>query len=436
MGTRRRFGYLIAAAMVMVGCTAGDDGSESAGGTTPPAEDAPGESTPAATGPAPGVTDDAVRIGVTFVDTASLEAVGLNYDLGEHENVYNALFDAINAEGGIHGRQIEPVFAPVDPTTIEPAEAACVELTEDADVFMVVGFFLTDAVTCPVGTHETAVIGGEITDQRLGQATAPWISWLPDSDRQGAVIQAMYDAGELDGTVGVWANARDEQQVDDVIVPALEEVGVEVVEVGIEEGADTTALQASTRTIAERFDAAGVDTVVLAGASGQDWPAAMDDNTSYRPKLLFLDAIAVTAYSTNAATTETSILEGAVAGGGYGPDQARYEEATMQECIQRLSDAGLETPTPEESGDDPSNQPYQAAFQACPDVVLMQAWLEAAGEDLNYGTLEAAIDGLELTIPGDPELRTYGPPPDSDGDPAAYLFRWDEAEGHLVLDEG
>jgi ABC-type branched-subunit amino acid transport system substrate-binding protein len=439
VGTRRRFGYLIAAALfVVVGCTAGDDGSESAGGTTPPAEDATGESTPAATGPAPGVTDDAVKVGVTFVDTEALVAVGLNYDLGDHEAVYTALFDAINAEGGINGRQIEPVFAPVDPTAPTPAEEACVQLTEDEDVFVVVGFFLTDAVNCPVATHETAVVGGEMTPQRIEGATAPWLTWLADSGRTDAVLRVMDEAGELEGTIGVYANARDEELVNDSVVPALEEeFGVDVVEVGLEEGADTTALQASTRTIAERFEAAGVDTVVLVGASGQDWPSAMDEDASYRPKLLFLDSIALTAFATNEATTDTSVLEGAVAGGGYGPDQARYEEPAMQECIQILEDAGLETPVPEDIGDDdPSNQPYQAAFQACPDAALMRAWFEAAGDDLNYGTLEAAVEGLEVTIPGDPEPRTYGPPPDSDGDPAAYLFRWDEEGQGLVRDEG
>ena len=103
---------------------------------------------------------------------------------------------------------------------------------------------------------------------------------------------------------------------------------------------------------------------------------------------------------------------------------------------RRSTDAGIETPSPEDVGDDPSIQPFQAAFQACPDLDLLQAWLEAAGEDLNYGTLEAAIDGLEVTASGDPTLRTYGPPPDADGNPPAYLFRWDEALPGLVLDEG
>ena len=107
----------------------------------------------------------------------------------------------------------------------------------------------------------------------------------------------------------------------------------------------------------------------------------------------------------------------------------------MQECVQTLADQGLDTPTPEESGDDPSNQPYQAAFQACPDVALLQAWLTAAGDDLNYGTLAAAVDGLELVVPGDPATRVYGPAPDADGDPTAYLYGWDEADTAFVLEE-
>ncbi len=130
------------------------------------------------------------------------------------------------------------------------------------------------------------------------------------------------------------------------------------------------------------------------------------------------------------------MLEGSLVGGGYGPDQARFDEPAMQECIQVLTDAGLETPTPEEVGDDPSNQPYQAAFQACPDVALTRAWLEAAGEDLNYGTLEGAVDGLELVIPGDPATRTYGAPPAGDGNPVAYLFAWDEGEADYLPVDG
>jgi Periplasmic binding protein len=422
------------ALLVTAACTSGDDSASS--DTTAAAGQ--GSTAPTGTGPSQGVTDDSIKVGVTYVDTEALVASGLNYDLGDHEAVYTALFDAINEDGGINGRQIEPVFAPIDPTNPAPAEEKCVQLTEDDDVFIVTGFFLTDAVTCVVGTHSTAVVGGEMTPERLEQATAPWLTWTPDTDQPETVLRTLADQGALDGSVAIWAAERDQPLVDDVIVPTLADLGVEPVETGIAVAPadDQAAQQAETATIAERFESAGADTVVLVGPSAQGWPTIMSSNGStYRPELLFLDVLAPKAFSTNAATTDTSILEGSLSGGPYGPDQARFDEPGMQECIQTLADQGVETPTPEESGDDPSNQPYQAAFQACPDVALLQAWLEAAGDDLNYGTLDAAIDGLEVAIPGDPTPRTYGPPPDADGDPAAYIFGWDEAEQNFVLQE-
>ena len=135
---------------------------------------------------------------------------------------------------------------------------------------------------------------------------------------------------------------------------------------------------------------------------------------------------AVTAFASNAATTDTSVLEGAIAGGRFGPDQAIYER--MADCVATITDAGVELPAPEDVADDPDNQRFQPAFAACPQVAILQAWLEAAGEDLNYGTLAAVLeDGVEVTIPADPDPpTTFGLPPDGDGNPAAYLYRWDD----------
>jgi hypothetical protein len=101
-----------------------------------------------------------------------------------------------------------------------------------------------------------------------------------------------------------------------------------------------------------------------------------------------------------------------------------------------LAAAGVESPPPNQfDTSDTSNQPYQAAFFACPDMGLMLKWLEAAGENLNYGTLEAAIDGLTLSVPGDPGERTFGPPPASDGDPIAYLFMWNDSAAEFEVVE-
>ena len=54
----------------------------------------------------------------------------------------------------------------------------------------------------------------------------------------------------------------------------------------------------------------------------------------------------------------------------------------------------------------------------------MKALLEKAGKNLNYGTLATAIDGLKVTVSGDPTPRVFGPN-ELDGNASAYLFNWD-----------
>ena len=119
--SRSRRAAMACAGLVTVGmlaaCTSGSD-DDSADTTAAPAEttaetaapdtepadtvadtavdtEAPDETTPVdteapaddvvdqtLTGDAPGVTDDTIKIGITYVDTEALKAVGLDYDLG------------------------------------------------------------------------------------------------------------------------------------------------------------------------------------------------------------------------------------------------------------------------------------------------------------------------------------------------------------------
>src|SRR4029450_1111693 len=185
----------LSSALLVAACTAGDDSASDTTGT----DDTPAAASPSATGPSPGVTDDTVQVGVTHVDESPPSALGLNLRLGDNEGAYQALFDQINAEGGINGREIEAVYAPIDPTSPAPADAACVRLTEDEDVFIVIGFFLADAVRCPLATHATAVIGGTMTEELLADAQAPWLTNLADSDFPVALLDAMHEGGAPDG---------------------------------------------------------------------------------------------------------------------------------------------------------------------------------------------------------------------------------------------
>src|SRR4051812_28565954 len=110
----RRLGLLLAAALV-VGCTAGDTRSSST--TAGPAQTVP-------TGPAPGVTDDTIKVGVEFVDLAAIGDI-VTLDHGDYKRAYKALFDDINAHGGINGRRVDATIVGVNPVGSDSADAAC-----------------------------------------------------------------------------------------------------------------------------------------------------------------------------------------------------------------------------------------------------------------------------------------------------------------------
>jgi hypothetical protein len=422
---------------LLAGCTAGD---ESSSDTTSAGSDSTADTTATTvlTGPSPGVTDDSVKIGVQYVDLTAIADI-VHIDHGDYEAAYTALIDDINANGGINGRTIDPVIVGINPTTTDSADAACVQLTEDDDVFIAMGFFLNDAVTCVGETHETAIIGGSMSEERLGRIHVPWYTTESGSDQTADVIQAFADGGEFDGTLGVYASpGGDEAVMNDVVLPLLDELGVDVAESAVADAPadDIAAVNAATAVVAQRFESSGVDQVLTVGQSGLGWATGVAE-LDYRPQLLLTDPNSILAYTGDEAH-DLSVLDGAVAGNLYGGDQNIYELDGMQECLGVLADAGIEIPSPSTAvPDEPT--PWTSAFTACSNVALLRALLEAAGDDLNYGTLATGANGLVVDLPAQPEPVTYGPPPAADGDPTPYLFDWDPsagpANGEFVLRE-
>jgi ABC-type branched-subunit amino acid transport system substrate-binding protein len=382
---------------------------------------------------APGVTNDAIKVGVTYVDTAALQKSGLQLKLGDYKGSYQALIDDINAKGGIDGRKIQLVFAPIDPTNNTSAATQCLHLTEDENVFVTVGFFLNEAaVMCPLQTHDSAVIGGGQTPQLLEQAKAPWFTTVPGSEVPVAVVNAFHDKGLLTGKIAVFAHQNDADLMNKQVLPELEKLGVHPVSTAVLDAPsdDTAAVTSGTRTIAQRFKAAGATKVILVGPSGADWFESMA-NQSYKPQLLIADTSSVQAYLSNAGSHDYTMLNGAVEGGAYAIDNLVFDEPTMQACFKIEEAAGIQVPKPDPN--DPNQKGYTGPEDACQNVTLLKAILEKAGKDLNYATFRQA--GYELgsiNIPGDPAARKYGPPPATDGSPQAHLSTWDPATKQFV----
>lgn len=435
---RRTLTFVLASILLAAACTSRDDPATDAT-TTEPTTGATGETdAPGPTGPVPGVTDTEIRIGVTFPD---LEAAGVAFTHGDYQGAYEAVIDSINADGGVNGRMLVAEYAPVDPTQTASAEEACVRLTEDVDVFAVLGFFFGDAVLCYLEVHETAAIGSPMTNALLDRAKAPWFSSDASSeDSTTDAIRKFAAEGLLAGTVGVFALDDQSSFVDDAVLPLLAEEGVEPI-VGIAppagENADVFQSIQDTLPIVRRFESDGVESVLLVGTGASTvWLNALE-TTDYRPQVLSTDLASFTAWAADEeAGHDLSVLDGSIASGGYGPMEAQFLEEEQQEC-NAIIDARRDEPTINPADwVDGEPRSWVSANAACVSLRMFVAIAEAAGDDLNYGTFQQAGENLgALKLPGNPEPFFYGPRPSLDGDPPVFLYEWDpDAEDFLIPD--
>lgn len=426
---RKHLTLAVLACVLLAGaCTAGDQGDDAEGGASATSAAPP-------TGPAPGVTDDSIKVGVTYLDVEAIAEV-VDIDQGDYEAAYTALFDDINASGGIHGRTVEPVFQPVSPIGTESAAASCVALTEDEGVFLAMGFFRTDEPACYVDTHQTALLGGYMTTELLDRIAVPWFSVDAGEDYQGDAIRRFADEDLFGENLGVFAISTEAALMDDIALPALEEAGVEPLETAILDAPadDVTAQNSAVAVIAERFRSAGVEQVLIIGSGGLTWANGVQP-LDYRPQLLITDKGAIDAFTASPGDPDLSLLEGAIGGSVDVPPADAYDTPEMQECLAVQEAAGYPSPDPETLPTERRGE-VAAAFISCANVALFRAIVEGAGEDLNYGTLQQSGEQLgEFDVPGKPEPYHFGPPPAADGDPAVYVFDWDADEETFVIRE-
>ncbi len=420
---------ILALVLMLASCTSG--GTTKAGGTggTTPATASAADAREASR--APGVTPDAIKVGVVYVDQKLLQESGIDLQLGDYQGSYEALIEQINASGGINGRQLQVVYAAVNPAGTAPADVACLHLVEDEKVFVAVGFFLNDAVLCPVATHDTAVIGGAQDPQLMAQATAPWFTTNAGSEVPVSVVKSFDRKHLLTGKIGVFAHSADADLVNNQIMPELDKLGVKTDKAILDAPAgDTAAIDAGTQAIAQRFKADGVTKVLLVGPSSADWFLGMSDQP-YQPQLLISDETAVQSFIANATTHDTSLLKGSVVGSALGQSTWVYDDPPLQACFKTLEKAGIAVPEPD--ANDPNQKGYTGPEDACVNVALLKALLTRAGRNLNYATFRRAGDTLgTFRLPGDPVPRVYGPYPASDGSPQPTLTTWDEATKSYV----
>jgi len=375
----------------------------------------------------PGVSKDDIKLGVSYVDLDAIRDV-TDISHGDYKTTYNAVIDELNKQGGINGRKIVPVFAPVNPIGTAPAQEACVKLTEDEKVFATVGFFYFDSPLCYVAQHDTPILGGTMDPTYLKQAKAPWMTLDSGPEVTPRAVDALVKSGDLKGKIGVVAAATEEKNLlDAAVLPALKRNGIKntvaIIDAPLN---DPVAATQQAGTIAEKFKSEGIKTVLLVGATPSAFSNALK-NSDYRPKLVG------TPFSTFQGAALNKATDPALWKGSATADiAADFKDPSLQKCYGTVAQATGKTIIEHPQ---PGTPDYQASARAaCQYISLFSQLAGAAGKDLTVAGFGKAAEKLgSVTIPGlgtikyDPKTHTWAQP--------LWTYKYDPATQQLVQDK-
>lgn len=402
------------------------------GDTTAPASTAPvGELTDSWQG----VTAETIKIGLAAPDPEELKGYGIESEGPSAEQMFRAWIAAINADGGVLGRQLELAYTPFLPIGDAQADAACTALTEDAEVFAAIGIFTGDSVLCFTETHETPYVGifGQ-TAERDARSTAPFIAIEMAEDRQRIeAVRSFIDNGDLEGrTIGLYTEAHDKTVTDDAIKPLLEEAGIDIAtSVAADDfGDDQAAQDQALDVIVERFRADGVDTILNVSDFGP-LAAALQRNGWLPDALLSTSAQSISAgYREQFGISPETMAVAEVAAPYTGDKAALLADPRVLECIDVYNASGPETPV---AADELTGETLNGIGYYCAALQVFVDAATAAGADLTPTTFGAGAESLgELQLPGIP-FGSLGPDKHSVGDTIGR-YRYEEASDSLVLD--
>jgi ABC-type branched-subunit amino acid transport system substrate-binding protein len=375
----------------------------------------------------PGVAKDEIKVGVTYPDLDAIRDV-TDISHGDYKTTYNAVIDELNQKGGINGRKVVPVFAPINPIGTAPAQEACVKLTEDEKVFATVGFFYFDSPLCYVAQHDTPILGGTMDPTYLKQAKAPWMTLDSGPEVTPRAVDALVKSGDLKGKIGVVAVATEEKNLlDAAVLPSLKRNGIKntvaIIDAPLN---DTVAATQQAGTIAEKFKSEGIKTVLLVGASPSAFSNALK-NSDYRPKLVG------TPFSTFQGAALNKATDPALWKGSATADiAAEFKDPSLQKCYGTVEKATGKTII---EHPEPGTPDYQASARAaCQYISLFSQLAGAAGKDLTVAGFGKAAEKLgSVTIPGlgtikyDPKTHTWQQP--------LWTYKYDPTTQQLVQDK-
>ena len=373
-----------------------------------------------------GVTDEEIALGVAVLEFP--EALGL--DWGNQQEIWDIMIQDVNAKGGIHGRQLVPTYANYSPIDLATADTACVELTEDIEVFAVLGGFtglVSDANTC-FALAGVAQFG--VSPEPDIAPDVPWVAAEADENRRMALwANYLIEEGLLDGKN--FAIAAFEPRISDVeenLLPVLADAGLEPTDEFYTSftGSDQTALDAEMAIWAERMNTAGIEHVFLVddgiGLIGDLVEAGYAGDASSDWTLSLADEEADNGVDLSGTLSMSPIS-----------DREAWDTPKVQECRDIVEAARPDLAPIATPGDTTTDdvQWERTVLWVCRYVDLFVVTMEAATAPTHEAILEAVTTNMSSFSFAENEFASFGPDK-FDANDGFQAMEWDTSAGAWV----
>lgn len=390
------------------GSTGGTSGTSRSAGTT---GSVTGSATTGGTAPGPRSTAP-IKIGIVLTGTSNADSFGIS--LGNtisERSVDQALVDSLNAQGGLNGRKIVPIFANTDTGSANwetDFSAACATFTQDNKVEAVLGYVFNYFASFESCLARKGIphlnTGFNIPDTK--ELSAFPLHVALDVPTIGRRTLLKLDGGARDGVLtskSKIGTLRDTcpgtgRSYDEVLLPAAKRLGLNVVkdvQISCTNGnSDAGAAVQAIQSAVLQFASSGVDQVFFHAVS--EGPALLlfslsAESQGYRPGYVVSSLANLEALRGNLPAAAKPRIHGY----GWMPTQdarpAEYpaKNAPQKRCLSLLRSKGI-VPT---SGPD-----YYYAYNICEAFFVYELAMRGAGTTQG-SALIGALKKLGSTFP-------------------------------------